>query len=206
MDKKYRVYVVLESVVDLRDGSMHGYWVLTRIKTGDSEISFSEIANKDIRRRAEEMTIRYVAGKVPNKRLFINPPQSIPMNMLPLLSKNFVICLPMDLSLKETAEVLSFVKKSGLKSALNNYKTVGYDLSNIRLGAFDYVFFSDDFYTNASKSDLEKIVASMKLFKTILCFKNIDSQKKLDLALDLGIDLGHGYFFGSEEHVVGIIE
>ena len=68
------------------------------------------------------------------------------------------------------------------------------------------MFFSEDFYTNTKMSNLERLIADFKLFKVKLGFKKIDSLKKLNLALKLGIDVGHGYFFGSETLLAGILE
>lgn len=39
--KTYAVQAHLEHVVNLKDGSLHGYWVLTRIVSGGIEIGFN---------------------------------------------------------------------------------------------------------------------------------------------------------------------
>ncbi|MEJ7619486.1 MAG: diguanylate phosphodiesterase [Aquificaceae bacterium] len=204
--KNTKVYANLESVVNLKDQSLHGYWVLTRILSGNSELSFKDIVDKDLRAQAETMVLKAVAKKVLTKPIFIKKPIAMDLEYLPVISKNFVVCLPQDMKLADLAEAISFLRKSGLKSALDGYSTIGYEVKEFRVGTFDYVFFSEDFYTNTKISNLERLIANLKLFKVKLGFKNIDSLKKLNLALKLGIDVGHGYFFGSESFLAGILE
>ncbi len=204
--KNIKVYANLESVVNLKDQSLHGYWVLTRILSGNSELSFRDIVDKDVRAQAESMVLRAVGKRVLTKPIFIKKPTAIELEHLPVISKNFVVCLPQDMKLADLAEAISFLKKSGLKSALDGYSTIGYEIKEFRVGTFDYVFFSEDFYTNTKISHLEGLIANFKLFNVKLGFKNIDSLKKLNLALKLGIDVGHGYFFGSETLLAGILE
>ena len=143
--------------------------------------------------------LKKVVEEKSNVILFINLPVSMPTESLPLLGKNLVLCLPMDMSLQEMAMTLGYAKKSGLKVALDNFTTIGYEIREIRLGNFDYVFFRDDFYMNVRKSELKRLIANIKFFNSLVCFKNIDSVKKLEFAKEVGADLGHGYFFSSEE-------
>ncbi len=204
--KKLRVYAYLENVVNLKDQSLHGYWVLTRVFYDNLELSFKDLVDRETRAKAESMVLRTVARKIITKPIFIKKPLTMELEELPVISKNFVVCLPQDMGLSELAEIIGSLRRGGLKCALDGYSTIGYETKEFRVGAFDYVFLSEDFYTNAKISDLERLTASFKLFNVKVGFKNIDSTKKLDLAIKLGVDVGHGYFFGSETLSIGILE
>ncbi|MFN3263498.1 MAG: diguanylate phosphodiesterase [Aquificaceae bacterium] len=193
-------------MVNLKDGSLHGYWVLTRIVSGGIEIGFNDIINKETKAEVENMVLRAVASRILDKPLFIRIPISRELSYLPALSKNFVLRIPSDVSMKQLGEIMTVVRKGGLRTALDDYRTTGYELKEIRIGSFDYVFFNEDFYTNAKRSDIERIIASFKLFKTKVGFKNIDSEKKLKLAQSIDVDLATGYLFGSESLPAGRIE
>lgn len=200
MEEITRAYAILENVVDLNTGALHGYRVLSRMraKSGD-EIGFLDIRDKQLRKEIEMAVLKVAVEKKGDVKLFINLPVSVPLESLPLLSKNFVLCLPVDMKLQDMAVTVGFVKKAGLKVALDNFTTVGYETKEVRLGAFDYVFFKEDFYMNVKKSEIKKLIENIKFFGSLVCFKNIDSYKKLEVAQELGADLGHGYFFSFEE-------
>ncbi len=85
---------------------------------------------------------------------------------------------------------------------LDNFYTSTYDLKEIVVGSFDYVFFRDDFYKNAKERDLEKVIAYFKQFGCKVCFKKMESIKYIEYAMKLGVDLGHGHIFGQEYVVV----
>jgi hypothetical protein len=94
--KTYAVQAHLEHVVNLKDGSLHGYWVLTRIVSGGIEIGFNDIINKETKAEVENMVLRAVASRILDKPLFIRIPISRELSYLPALSKNFVLRIPSD--------------------------------------------------------------------------------------------------------------
>lgn len=51
--KNLKVYAVLENVVELDTGNLHGYRVVSRVLYGDEEVSFTEIANRDLKMKIE---------------------------------------------------------------------------------------------------------------------------------------------------------
>ncbi len=204
--KSIKVYANIERVVNLKDQSIHGYWILTRVLSGNLELGFNDITDKYTKATAESMVLKAVARKIQKEPIFIKKPISMDPEYLPVLADNFVLCIPQDIKLMELKEIMSFARKSGLKLALDGYSTIGYELKEFRIGTFDYVFFREDFYINTKYSDLERLISNFKLFKAKVGFKNIDSVKKLNLAIKVGADLGHGYFFGSETLFVGTLQ
>jgi len=148
--------------------------------------------------------LKEVAKFSKDKELFINMPISIQMESLPLYGRNFVICLPADLSSDTLAKILLSIKNLKLKSALDDFYIakygVGEEAGEMKLGAFDFVFVKEEFYMNSSRSDVAKAVFYAKSFGAKVIFKKIDTYKKVQLAIDCGADYGHGYFFGYETY------
>ncbi|MCX8164166.1 MAG: diguanylate phosphodiesterase [Aquificaceae bacterium] len=205
--KSLRVYATLEHVVKLPDGSLYGYLLTTRILSGNVEIGYGEITDKNIKENAEFMAIKHIVNKHTNKKIFIRMPQESGMKYLQTApNPNVVICLPIDMRLENMAKIVALVKKLGMKCAICDYSTIGYELKEFKLGSFDYIFLRDDFYTNAKRSELKKLIDTMKFLKITVGFRNIDSTDKLKLALSMDADIGHGYLFGSEMVPVGILE
>ena len=102
-----------------------GERVLSRIiMDGEKELRFQEVGDESLRKQAELSVLKGVAKFSKNKELFINMPISIHIESLPLYGRNFVICLPSDLSSDTLAKILLSIKKLKLKSALDDYKKV----------------------------------------------------------------------------------
>jgi EAL domain-containing protein (putative c-di-GMP-specific phosphodiesterase class I) len=203
--KKLKAEMVLEHIVNLKTQQLFGYRVLTRIiMDGEKELRFQEIGDESLRKKAELSVLKEVAKFSKDKELFINMPISIQMESLPLYGRNFVICLPADLSSDTLAKILLSTKKLKLKSALDDFYiarySVGEETGEMKLGAFDFVFVKEEFYMNSSKSDVIKAVFYAKSFGAKVIFKKIDTYKKVQLAIDCGADYGHGYFFGYETY------
>jgi EAL domain-containing protein (putative c-di-GMP-specific phosphodiesterase class I) len=203
--KKLKAEMVLEHIVDLKTQQLFGYRVLSRIiMDGGKELRFQEIGDESLRKKAELSVLKEVAKFSKDKELFINMPISIQMESLPLYGRNFVICLPADLSSDTLAKILLSTKKLKLKSALDDFYIarygVGEETGEMKLGAFDFVFVKEEFYMNSSKSDVIKAVFYAKSFGAKVIFKKIDTYKKVQLAIDCGADYGHGYFFGYETY------
>jgi EAL domain-containing protein (putative c-di-GMP-specific phosphodiesterase class I) len=203
--KKLKAEMVLEHIVNLKTQQLFGYRVLTRIiMDGEKELRFQEIGDESLRKKAELSVLKEVAKFSKDKELFINMPISIQMESLPLYGRNFVICLPADLSSDTLAKILLSTKKLKLKSALDDFYIarygVGEETGEMKLGAFDFVFVKEEFYMNSSKSDVIKAVFYAKSFGAKVIFKKIDTYKKVQLAIDCGADYGHGYFFGYETY------
>ncbi|ADC89450.1 diguanylate phosphodiesterase [Thermocrinis albus DSM 14484] len=204
--KKLKIFAILEHVVDIKTGELHGYRVLSRLVSKEEEISFEDIPSKETKANAEKSVLNAVCRREPDKPLFINMPFSLSIEDLPIYGVNLVVCIPISLSLVQISKTMSLLKGLGLKVALDDFTTVGYQLKELRLGSFDYVFVDDEFYTNAGSKEIQRVVAFLKGFGSKVCFKRIDSTKKLEIALQAGADLGHGYFFGSETFQVGVLE
>jgi EAL domain-containing protein (putative c-di-GMP-specific phosphodiesterase class I) len=203
--KKLKAEMVLEHIVNLKTQQLFGYRVLSRvIMDGGKELRFQEIGDESLRKKAELSVLKEVAKFSKDKELFINMPVSIDMESLPLYGRNFVICLPADLSSDTLAKILLSTKKLKLKSALDDFYIarygVGEETGEMKLGAFDFVFIKEEFYMNSSKSDVIKAVFYAKSFGAKVIFKKIDTYKKVQLAIDCGADYGHGYFFGYETY------
>ncbi|MDW8294905.1 MAG: diguanylate phosphodiesterase [Aquificaceae bacterium] len=205
--KKFRVFALLEHVVELSNGSLHGYLVGTKFMLGNAELSYKDLFDRQIRDRAESMVIDYVIKSRKEKRLFIRVSREKDIDYLKIeASSNLVVCLSVATKLDSLAKTITSIKRSGMKCAICDYSTIGYELKEFRMGSFDYVFFRDDFYAYAKRNELKKLIDTMKFFKILVGFRNIDSGEKLNQAISLGVDLGHGYLFGSEMVPVGIIE
>jgi len=203
--KKLKAEMVLEHIVNLKTQQLFGYRVLSRIiMDGEKELRFQEIGDESLRKRAELSVLKEVAKFSKDKELFINMPISIQMESLPLYGRNFVICLPADLSSDNLAKILLSIKNLRLKSALDDFYIARYgveeEAEEIKLGAFDFVFVKEEFYMNSSMSDVIKAVFYAKSFGAKVIFKKIDTYKKVQLAIDCGADYGHGYFFGYETY------
>jgi c-di-GMP-related signal transduction protein len=203
--KKLKAEMVLEHIVNLKTQQLFGYRVLSRIiMDGEKELRFQEVGDESLRKRAELSVLKGVAKFSKDKELFINMPISIQMESLPLYGRNFVICLPADLSSDNLAKILLSIKNLRLKSALDDFYIarygVGEETGEMKLGAFDFVFIKEEFYMNSSKSDVIKAVFYAKNFGAKVIFKKIDTYKKVQLAIDCGADYGHGYFFGYETY------
>jgi c-di-GMP-related signal transduction protein len=205
MGRKLKVKMVLEHIVDLKTQQLFGYRVLPRIiMDGEKELRFQDIKDESLRRQAELSVLKGVAKFSRDKKIFINMPISIHIESLPLYGRNFVICLPADLSSDILAKILLSIKNLKLKSALDDFYIarygVGEEAGEVKLGAFDFVFVKEEFYMNSSKSDVAKAVSYAKSFGAKVIFKKIDTYKKVQLAIDCGADYGHGYFFGYETY------
>jgi len=203
--KKLKAEMVLEHIIDLRTQQLFGYKVLSRIiMDGEKELRFQDIKDESLKKRAELSVLKGVAKLSKDKELFINMPVSIDMESLPLYGRNFVICLPTDLSSDTLAKILLNIKKLKLKSALDDFYVAKYgveeEAEEVKLGAFDFVFVKEEFYMNSSRSDVAKAVSYAKSFGAKVIFKKIDTYKKVQLAIDCGADYGHGYFFGYETY------
>jgi len=203
--RKLKAEMVLEHIVDLKTQQLFGYRVLSRIiMDGEKGLRFQEIGDESLRKQAELSVLKGVAKFSKDKELFINMPISIEMESLPLYGRNFVICLPADLSSDTLAKILLSIKHLKLKSALDDFYvarySVGEEAEEIKLGAFDFVFVKEEFYMNSSMSDVIKAVFYAKSFGAKVIFKKIDTYKKVQLAIDCGADYGHGYFFGYETY------
>jgi EAL domain-containing protein (putative c-di-GMP-specific phosphodiesterase class I) len=197
--KNLKVYAVLENVVELDTGNLHGYRVVSRVLYGDEEVSFVEIANRDLRMKVEMAVLEALQSLDKKGVFFINLPISINIESLPLYGKGFVVNLPMSMGLKNLYIYRRRIKKCGLGIALDDFTTIGYELKDLMFGVFDYVFFSDDFYTKANKDDVKRAVELVKYYNSKVCFKKIDTTQKLELANRLGAQLGHGFMFGYEQ-------
>jgi len=201
--RKLKAEMVLEHIVDLKTQQLFGYRVLSRIiMDGEKGLRFQEIGDESLRKRAELSVLKGVAKFSRNKEIFINMPISIEMESLPLYGRNFVICIPADLSSDNLGKILLSIKKLKLKSALDDFYVARYGVGEeeVKLGAFDFVFVKEEFYMNSSKSDVAKAVSYAKSFGAKVIFKKIDTYKKVQLAIDCGADYGHGYFFGYETY------
>jgi len=205
--RKLKAEMVLEHIVDLKTQQLFGYKVLSRIiMDGEKGLRFQDIGDKSLRKQAELSVLKGVAKFSKNKELFINMPISIEMESLPLYGRNFVICIPADLSSDTLGKILLSIKKLKLKSALDDFYVARYgveeEAEEIKLGAFDFVFVKEEFYMNSSRSDVAKAVFYAKSFGAKVIFKKIDTYKKVQLAIDCGADYGHGYFFGYEAYII----
>ncbi len=205
--KKPRAEVVLEHIVDLRTQQLFGYRVLSRIlMDGGKELRFQEIGDENLRRKLELNVLKETVKLPKDKKLFINIPISLSLDNLPLYGQNFVVCLPADLSSDVLARILFSIKNCKLKSALDDFYvarySVGEESAEMKLGAFEFVFVKEEFYTKNSKSDVVKAVSYMKNFGSKVIFKKLDTYKKVKLAMDYGADYGHGYFFGYETYLI----
>jgi len=203
--KKLKAEMVLEHIVNLKTQRLFGYRVLSRIiMDGEKGLRFQEIGDESLRKQAELSVLKGVAKFSKDKELFINMPISIEMESIPLYGRNFVICLPADLSSYTLAKILLSTKNLKLKSALDDFYVarygVGEESEEMKLGAFDFVFVKEEFYMNSSRSDVAKAVFYAKSFGAKVIFKKIDTYKKVQLAIDCGADYGHGYFFGYETY------
>ena len=203
--KKLKAEMVLEHIVDLKRQQLFGYRVLSRIlMDGEKGLRFQEIGDESLKKRAELSVLKGVAKFSKDKKIFINTPISIHIESLPLYGRNFVVCMPADLSSDTLAKILLSIKKLKLKSALDDFYiarySVGEETEEIKLGAFDFVFVKEEFYMNSSRSDVAKAVSYAKSFGAKVIFKKIDTYKKVQLAIDCGADYGHGYFFGYETY------
>jgi len=203
--RKLKAQMVLEHIVDLKTQQLFGYRVLSRIiMDGEKELRFQEVGGESLKKRAELSVLKGVAKFSRDKEIFINMPISIHIESLPLYGRNFVICLPADLSSDNLAKILLSIKKLKLKSALDDFYVarygVGEEAEEMKLGAFDFVFVKEEFYMNSSRSDVIKAVFYAKSFGAKVIFKKIDTYKKVQLAIDCGADYGHGYFFGYETY------
>ena len=142
--KKLKVQMVLEHIVDLKTQQLFGYKVLSRIiMDGEKELRFQDIKDESLKKRAELSVLKGVAKFSRDKEIFINMPISIHIESLPLYGRNFVICLPADLSSDNLAKILLSIKKLKLKSALDDFYVarygVGEEAEEMKLGAFDFV-------------------------------------------------------------------
>ena len=205
--KKLKAEMVLEHIVDLKRQQLFGYRVLSCIIThGEKELRFQDIKDEGLRKQAELSVLKGVAKFSKDKEIFINTPISIHIESLPLYGRNFVICLPADLSSDTLAKILLSVKKLKLKSALDDFYVARYgveeEAEEVKLGAFDFVFVKEEFYMNSSRSDVARAVSYAKSFGAKVIFKKIDTYKKVQLAIDCGADYGHGYFFGYETYSI----
>jgi len=203
--RKLKAEMVLEHIVDLKTQQLFGYKVLSRIiMDGEKDLRFQDIKDESLKKRAELSVLKGVAKLSKDKELFINMPISIDMESLPLYGRNFVICLPTDLSSDTLAKILLNIKKLKLKSALDDFYVAKYgveeEAEEVKLGAFDFVFVKEEFYMNSSRSDVAKAVSYAKSFGAKVIFKKIDTYKKVQLAIECGADYGHGYFFGYETY------
>jgi len=203
--KKLKAEIVLEHIVDLRTQELLGYKMLSRIlMDGGKELRFQEIRDENLKKKLELNVMKGAVRFSKGKELFTNMPISIQVENLPLYGRNFVICLPTDLSSDVLAKILFSIKSCKLKSALDDFYIakygVGEEAEEIKLGAFDFVFIKEEFYMNSSRSDVTKAVSYTKSFGAKVIFKKIDTYKKVQLAIDCGADYGHGYFFGYETY------
>jgi c-di-GMP-related signal transduction protein len=203
--KKLKAEMVLEHIVNLKTQQLFGYRVLSRIiMDGEKELRFQEIGDESLRKKAELSVLKGVEKFSKDKELFINMPISIKMESIPLYGRNFVVCMPADLSSDTLAKILLSIKNLKLKSALDDFYVARYgggeETGEMKLGAFDFVFVKEEFYMNSSKSDVIKAVFYAKNFRAKVIFKKIDTYKKVQLAIDCGADYGHGYFFGYETY------
>lgn len=198
-DKNLKVYAVLENVVEIETGNLYGYRLVSRIIYGDEEGSFAEIANRELKMRIEMAVLEAVRSANKSGVIFVNLPVSVNIESLPLYGKNVVVNLPMGMGLKNLYIYRSRIKRCGLGVALDDFTTIGYELREVMFGAFDYVFFSDGFYTNASKKDVKRSVELVKYYGSKVCFKKIDTTSKLEIARSVGAQLGHGFLFGYEQ-------
>ncbi|MEN3027973.1 MAG: hypothetical protein ABDH29_01845 [Aquificaceae bacterium] len=202
-----RVFALLEHIVELSNGSLHGYLVGTRVMMGNAELSYRDLLDKQIREKAESMVINYVIRRYKENRLFIRVSQEGDLDYIRAEdSSKLVACLSVAMKFESLARTIASAKRSGMKCAICDYSTTGYELKEFRLGSFDYVFFRDDFYAYARRNELKKLIDTMKFLKILVGFRNIDSREKLSQALSLEVDLGHGYLFGSEMVPVGIMQ
>jgi c-di-GMP-related signal transduction protein len=203
--RKLKAEMVLEHIVNLKTQQLFGYRVLSRIiMDGEKELRFQEIGDESLRKKAELSVLKGVEKFSKDKELFINMPISIKMESIPLYGRNFVVCMPADLSSDTLAKILLSIKNLKLKSALDDFYVARYsggeETGEMKLGAFDFVFVKEEFYMNSSKSDVIKAVFYAKNFRAKVIFKKIDTYKKVQLAIDCGADYGHGYFFGYETY------
>jgi c-di-GMP-related signal transduction protein len=203
--KKLKAEMVLEHIVDLRMQQLFGYKVLSRIvMDSEKELRFQDIKDESLKKRAESSVLKGVAKLSRDKKIFINMPVSIHIESLPLYGRNFVVCIPADLSSDTLAKILLSIKNLKLKSALDDFYIAKYgveeEAEEVKLGAFDFVFVKEEFYMNSSKYDVAKAVSYAKSFGAKVIFKKIDTYKKVQLAIDCGADYGHGYFFGYETY------
>lgn len=205
LDKKgFKVFALLEHVVDLKEEKIHGFRVVSRLFFDDEEVSFKDITDRSLKVKVETSVLETLGSYKSPGVIFINFPVSLGIEELSFYGKSFVLNLPISMGLKNLFHYRNRAKKCGLKVALDDFTTIGYELKDTLLGAFDYVFFSDDFYTNASKANLLKAVNFIKFFGSKTCFKKIDTLKKLNLAKELNVDLGHGYLFGYDQLRVSV--
>jgi c-di-GMP-related signal transduction protein len=203
--RKLKAEMVLEHIVNLKTQQLFGYRVLSRIiMDGEKELRFQEIGDESLRKKAELSVLKGVEKFSKDKELFINMPISIKMESIPLYGRNFVVCMPADLSSDTLAKILLSIKNLKLKSALDDFYVARYsggeETGEMKLGAFDFVFVKEEFYMNSSRSDVVKAVFYTKSFGAKVIFKKIDTYKKVQLAIDCGADYGHGYFFGYETY------
>jgi len=199
LNKTFRVYAIFENVIDLKTGNLHGYRLVSRIYYGNNEVSFIDLYDKELKANIERRVLDTLKSLNKNVLFFIPLPISITIESLPIYGINLVVNLPIGMGFKNIYEHRKRIKNCGLMTALDDFTTIGYELKEVTLGTFDYVFLSDEFYMQARKSDLKKVVDLFKYFGSKVCFKKIDSKKKLDIALEVGSDLGHGYIFGYED-------
>jgi hypothetical protein len=127
--KKLKAEMVLEHIVDLKTQQLFGYRVLSRIiMDGEKGLRFQEIGDESLKKRAELSVLKGVAKFSRDKELFINMPISIEMESLPLYGRNFVICLPADLSSDTLGKILLSIKKLKLKIALDDFYVARYSV------------------------------------------------------------------------------
>jgi hypothetical protein len=112
--KNLKVYAVLENVVELDTGNLHGYRVVSRVLYGDEEVSFVEIANRDLRMKVEMAVLEALQSLDKQGVFFINLPISINIESLPLYGKGLVVNLPMSMGLKNLYIYRSRIKKCGV--------------------------------------------------------------------------------------------
>ncbi|MFN3813137.1 MAG: diguanylate phosphodiesterase [Aquificaceae bacterium] len=203
--KNIKVFALLEYVIDLKEEKLYGFRAVSKLFFGDNEVSFRDITDRSLKVRVETSVLETLRSFKRSEVMFINLPVSLEIEELPLYGRNLVLNLPISMGFKNLFHYRNRAKKCGLKVALDDFTTLGYELKDTLFGSFDYVFFSDDFYTNASKANLSKAVKFIKFFGSKTCFKRIDTSKKLKLAKELDIDLGHGYLFGYDQIGVGIV-
>ncbi|SHK40054.1 EAL domain-containing protein [Thermocrinis minervae] len=206
MDKRLKVSMVLESIVRLRDDTLYGYKVLSRVYTREGEeIHFLELS-KDVRAKVENTVLEYALKNLKDINIFINLPVELSIDSVLLKKADLFVCINADMSIQDLAFYVQKIKTAGGRICIDDFYVPTMDFSQMLLGSFEVVALKEDFYSKLNHKDLKRLVSYIKQFGSLVCFKKIDSLKKLQLAIDVGADLGHGYIFGYEEHIVGIIE
>ncbi len=197
-----RLIGVLDRIVSLKDGSLHGYKVNTRLLIGYEETPYKYVVDADLRKKMERRAVEYLCGVYRKERLFFSSPEDeCGLDMMASLNPKAVVCVQSAVGLGGILKQWDQVKRRNLMVCLDDFFPIDHELREYLVRDYDYVFLREDLFFRLRDWDLDNFILEVKSTGSKVGLKRIETEDTLHHAIRHGVDLGHGFIFGAQEYL-----